>query len=557
MDFNLVSNIGYCFTLVKESYPLEVIYYSHITSAAVSLIVGLFVFVNDRKGLANKVLFFLSVIFSLWVFFNLILWTSANSTYIMFSWSFSGILIGLMFILSLYLSYTFIAKSDAGLFKKIIPVLFLLPIIFLTHTRFNLVNFSIINDCEATEGQHFVDYYYLLGLFIFLWILILAILKYKKAEAGFKQQILLFTLGMEFFLFSFFVSGYISSLTAYYELEFWGILSMTFFIGVLAFMIVKFKAFNIKLLGTQALVVAQFVLIASMFAFVQTTTNIILVAVTLVLTTIAGWALVRSVKIGEERKEELQIMSDKLAQANDQLRKLDNAKTEFISIASHQLRTPLTAVKGFVSLLLEGSYGGLDPKQQDVLNKIYSSNNRLINLVEDLLNISRIESGRMEFKFDKWKLEGICQEVIDTFILKAKDRGLYLHYNPPKELLPEITIDGAKIHEVISNLVDNALKYTKKGGVTLRLEPANAGQKQAVRIIVSDTGIGIPAAELPYLFARFSRGKDISRLNAGGTGLGLYVGKSMVKANGGKIWAESSGEGRGSRFVIELPVRPD
>jgi len=224
------------------------------------------------------------------------------------------------------------------------------------------------------------------------------------------------------------------------------------------------------------------------------------------------------------------------------------------------LRTPLTAIKGFISLLLEGSYGKVSPQVQDVLNKVYISNERLVTLVEDLLNVSRIESGRMEFDFKPTSVEAICQEVVDTFYPRAKSEEKYLDYKKPEDALPEALIDGTKIREVISNLVDNALKYTPKGGVKVKVELCAKNEidkclaGQHIRVTVSDTGIGVPVTELPYLFAKFSRGKDISRLNTGGTGLGLYVGKSMVEANHGKIWAESDGQGKGSRFIVELPV---
>lgn len=246
--------------------------------------------------------------------------------------------------------------------------------------------------------------------------------------------------------------------------------------------------------------------------------------------------------------DRLQTMADRLAQANDKLRKLDNAKNEFISIASHQLRTPLTAIKGFISLLLEGSYGEVPDQINDVLNKVYLSNERLINLVEDLLNVSRIESGRMEYKFEKVQLADLIREIYDTFTIRARDAHLKFELNLP-ENPPEVTTDRSKIREVISNLVDNALKYTPKGWVRVTLTDAG----EFVRVAVSDTGIGVPKDEVPYLFQKFSRGKDVSRLNTGGTGLGLHVGKKMMEALHGQIGVESKGANLGSTFFIEVP----
>jgi signal transduction histidine kinase len=184
-----------------------------------------------------------------------------------------------------------------------------------------------------------------------------------------------------------------------------------------------------------------------------------------------------------------------------------------------------------------------------VLNKVYLSNERLIELVEDLLNLSRIESGRMEYKFEKINLGEVCQEIYDTFVLRAKEKNLSLDLVLAQNSDMTAMVDKNKIREVISNLVDNALKYTLKGGVKVKL--ADVGEN--IRISIIDTGIGVPAEEIPYLFSKFSRGKDISRLNTGGTGLGLHVGKKMVEAIGGKIWIESEGVNRGSTFSIEVP----
>lgn len=266
-----------------------------------------------------------------------------------------------------------------------------------------------------------------------------------------------------------------------------------------------------------------------------------------------SYLLYRSTSEEIKRKEELQVLSDKLANANEQLKKLDRAKSEFISIASHQLRTPLTSIKGYISLVIEGTYGKIDKKVKEALSKVYVSNERLIQLVENLLNISRIESGKIEYKYDDWQIEKIISELTDNFIFAAKKKKLYLHLDLPKHPLPMIRIDGPKVREVISNVIDNAIKYTEKGGITVKAEQA----RDKVRVIVYDTGIGIPKEEIPYVFAKFSRGKDTGRLQASGTGLGMYVGKSLIEAQNGKIWVESKGDGKGSRFIIELPIKQE
>jgi signal transduction histidine kinase len=487
----------------------------------------------------------------------------------------------LIFSLCLYFVYAVIDRKDITLNKKYILSLLLLPIFFLGPTKFNLGVFDVTN-CEPVEGKYFNSYQYFFGVIIIIWIIALIVHRYRKAESTQKKQIILLGLGALSFLIAFSWSEIIGSTTLNWEFTQYGLFGIPVFMAFLAYIIVRYQAFNIKLIATQALVVALVILIGSELFFAGNATSQILILITLVISIGFGYMLVKSVKLEVQRKEELQMMSDKLAQANDKLRQLDNAKTEFISIASHQLRTPLTAIKGFVSMLLEGTYGKVNVKIQEVLNKIYLSNERLVNLVEDLLNISRIESGRMEYNFEEQSIETILKELADTFVPTAKGKELDVDLNLPESPLPKIKIDGGKVKEVISNLIDNALKYTKRGGVTVRAElisnfqfprlpsaspQANGGQaisnkitnpksqnNNAIRITVADTGIGIPPEELPYLFSKFSRGKDTARLHVGGTGLGLYVGKFMIEAHQGKIWAESDGAEKGSQFIVELPV---
>ena len=547
------------------------LYYSHVPAIIVSLFVGFFVYFKNKHSLLSKILLSISLTFSIWVFLNLIAWTNNDSNVIMFIWSFFGILYALLCVLCLYFVYVFINKNDITFKMKMALGFLLLPVFIFAPTNFNIYKFDLSVVCGVLdEGVYYANYYYGIGFIAFLWILFFLIFKYRKSEKEHKNQIVLLGIGIELFLLSFFVTGYISSLLTdnFYKLEFYGLFGMTFFMGVLTYLIVKYEAFEIKLIGAQALVVALIILIGSQFFFVASNTNRILTGITLAMAIGFGIFLIKSVQNEVKRKEELQYLTEKLAIANDELRKLDNAKSEFISIASHQLRTPLTSIKGYISLLLEGNYGKIDEVIMDPISKIYASNERLIQLVEELLNVSRIESGRMEYIFEKSSIEKITTALKDTFSVIAKGKGLYMHLNMPSEPLPEIEIDAGKTREVISNLIDNALKYTRRGGITVKselLRDMNWSVKHAggqdedlsgdvVRITISDTGIGVPETELPYLFSKFSRGKDTSRLHVSGTGLGLYVGRNIIEAQHGKIWVESDGLNKGSKFIIDLPV---
>jgi len=524
--------------------------YSYVPAIIASFFIGFFVMVKSKFSLQGKLLFAISLSFAVWVFNYLIQWTIAYVTPDFLSWQLTPILMLPMFFFSAYFVYVFLEKRDVPFSLKLYSSLLFLPVILLLPSRFNISYFNL-TACEGVAGSLW-KYIYSVEALIIVVIIFMGIKKYieSKDEKIFKKEIIYLTTGVSSFLLISWLSDILGEWTKQYQLNFIGPVGMVIFIGFLAYLIVKFKAFNIKLIGTQALVVAQFILIGSMFFFPQSLTNRILVGVTLLGTTIMGWYVIRSVKVEIERKEELQKLSDSLAIANERLKELDTTKSEFISIASHQLRTPLTAIKGYISLLLEGSYGKVPAKIQDVLDKVYTVNSRLVHLVEDLLNVSRIEAGRIQYSFALTQLEPLVAEVVDMFKPAAKQKKLSLTMRLPEKPLPQLTIDPNKIKEVVSNLIDNALKYTKEGGVTVSLE----GTPSVARIIVTDTGIGIHPEDQKNLFEKFLRSKETTKMVVSGAGLGLYVGKSFIAAHGGRIWAESAGPDKGSRFIIELPL---
>jgi signal transduction histidine kinase len=173
----------------------------------------------------------------------------------------------------------------------------------------------------------------------------------------------------------------------------------------------------------------------------------------------------------------------------------------------------------------------------------------MVNLAEDLLNVSRIDAGRVQYNYHLAHIEKVLQEAVEVFRLNAQEKGLELTLELPEKELPEMMMDARKIQEVCSNLVDNSIKYTPTGGVHVKL----VGATDRAIITVSDTGIGIAPENKEKLFAKFVRSKETNILDVSGTGLGLYVGKNFVEAHGGRIYADSPGKDKGSVFTIELP----
>ena len=271
-----------------------------------------------------------------------------------------------------------------------------------------------------------------------------------------------------------------------------------------------------------------------------------------VVVVILGIFLIRGVKKEVSQREVLQTLSEKLASANQELTQLDKAKSEFISIASHQLRTPLTSMKGYLSMILEGYFGPLNIGLQEKVSRIYQTAQRLIRIVNDLLDLTKIEQKKLEYIFTSMNLMGLLKKIFDDFEGAAKDRGLKLTLNIPKEL-PTINGDEDKLYHVFGNLVDNALHYTQEGSVTI--EASFTPEKIVASI--KDTGIGMLKEEIEGLFTKYHRGSDVTKLHTDGAGLGLYVARQITEDHGGRIIAKSEGKGKGSTFTVELPLHKE
>jgi signal transduction histidine kinase len=464
----------------------------------------------------------------------------------------------------------FLEKKDISLRVKIIFLVLLAPVFLLSATRYNLSGFDLM-ECDAFKFENilFYSYYYSLGLIAMVWIFVLLVRHYRVATINFRKEIILIGIGIESFLFMFFILSYIGSyltttgVLADSRIEMYGLFGMTFFISLISYLIVKFKAFNIKLIGTQALVWGLVITIGSEFFFVETGINKILTGVTLFISSIAGVMIVRGVKKEIKQKERIESLADSLRSlndrlevtnssleiANERLKELDHMKSEFVSLATHQIRGPLSAIKGYVSLMIEGDYGKPPATFVEPLDTVFKSTDSLSKMVTDFLDVSRIDLGQMKYEFTDFDFRDLVEEVSKELKISVESKGLEFKEKIAHGKCP-VKADRTKLKQVLINLIDNSSKYTEKGWLEVSVEKLKEGNK--ILFAVKDSGVGISKATLPVLFQRFSRAKDANKTNILGTGLGLYIAKKMVEANQGKIWAESAGEGKGAEFYVEL-----
>ncbi len=228
---------------------------------------------------------------------------------------------------------------------------------------------------------------------------------------------------------------------------------------------------------------------------------------------------------------------------------VERIKTEFVSLAAHQLRTPLSAIKWTLRMILDGDLGEVSPDQKALLEKSYLANERMINLINDLLNVARIEEGRYLYKPQPEDIGIIFSEVIELHKEKAERKKIEIIFKKP-ESLPKVLVDKEKIALAISNLVNNAIEYTLAGGkVTVEIQK----REKELLCLVSDTGIGIPKDQQSRVFTKFFRATNAMRMQTEGTGLGLFITKNIIEAHGGKIWFQSE-EGKGTTFYFSLPL---
>jgi len=311
------------------------------------------------------------------------------------------------------------------------------------------------------------------------------------------------------------------------------------------------KMFNLKTIAAEILVFGLWAFLLVRTILFSTVSDQIMEGVLLAITVVLGIYLIRSVDNEVKAREKIEKLATDLEAANVRLTELDRQKSEFVSFATHQLRAPLTAMKGYASMILEGDMGTMADEVKLGVSRIFDSAKTLTSIVDDYLNITRIELGSMKYAFDVVDFKTLIDDIIAELKPNIEKSGLNFTFTAENgDVDYRITADRDKFKQVIANLIDNSMKYTPKGSVALSLRFDRPLHK--VVFTIKDTGIGIDPEVLPHLFLKWSRAGNANKTNIKGTGLGLFVAKEIITAHHGTIRAESPGEGKGSTFIVEI-----
>ena len=525
------------------------LYYSHIPASVIALLIGFFVFFNGPKLLLNRLLLAIATSFSLWTFANLISWTNIHSDVLLFTWSFFGPLNALLAVFCVYFIYVFLEKKDAPLWLKGVFVALLAPVFALAPTVHSLSGFNITNcDAFGFEGQLYELYYQSLGFLAIAAILFLLVRAYRCAAKGLRAQIVLMGVGIISFLLLFFGIGYLSSYLTTIgvftdsELEMYGLFGMVIFMAYMGVILVRFKTFNVSVIAPQALVVALVILIGAQFTFIRSTTNLVLTSIALILTGVIGIVLIRSVKREIEQRKRIEELAKDLEKSNKQ-------QIILIHFITHQIKGFVTKSRNIFSMIKEGDCGPVPESMRSMVEEGFRSDTKGVNTIQEILNAANIKNGKVEYKKEPFDLKALVDEIAGDLRGNAEAKGLSLVVETGTEPL-FYPGDRVQLTNAIKNLIDNSIKYTLKGEVQVSL----AQEGKAVRFMIEDTGVGITPEDMQHLFTEGGHGANSVKVNVESTGFGLYIVKNIIEAHGGKVWAESEGEGKGSRFIAELPA---
>lgn len=522
---------------------------SALINAAASFALGFFVLVKNYRIRLVQYLFYFCTTVGLWsvaYFFWQISSTEASALY----WS-RMLMYGAIFTSLSYfhLVLVFLQKEKQNFYRFVLAIFYTMGFVWVgantTHLFVAGVEPRLFFAFWPIPGPLYAPF---LIMFIFqvLFASALLFVKYLKSHGIERRQTLLLLIG----IFLAFVGG-CTNYPLWYNIPIapWGNVLVSIYIILTVYSIMKYGFLDLRVVAAEIFTGILMVIFFIDAILARNNSELAFRLLGLLIMSAFGAMLIRSVRREVARREELSNLARSLEKANLRLQELDQQKNEFLSIASHQLRTPLSIIKGYIELIEDGAYGKPTKKTVEILDHMDKSNEQLIKLVDEFLDITRIEQGRTKFLFESADITQILKNTVKEFEPRADAKGLSLKYKGTK--IPIFSFDKDKIQNVIFNFLDNAIKYSDSGEILLGVEQKDNG----IKVWVRDQGIGFAKEDEASIFQKFYRGKNVEGKNVNGTGLGIYVCRKFIEGHNGYVWGKSRGLKKGSEFGFWIPFK--
>ena len=521
-----------------------------LLGAAVTVFLGIVVYFHERKSFTNVVFVLHSLVGTVWAivnYFSIVVSPDSVLFWIRGVIFFAVPYVFLFFLFVLnFPNVNLVVKK--GVFFGILILMF--AMMFLASSPYVFQEIKITNGKVIPVVGPLIGFFGPVLVLVFLLAAVFVFRRYFQSGDVARRQWLSIGTGLlaAYTLLIFFVFLRVVLFDDTTFVTYSPLFILPVFVGA-AYAILRHHLFNVKVIAAEILTFGLVVVSLVQVFLAEQTTSLILAFFATVGSLYFGILLIKSVLREVEQREKLQKLSEDLQAANVKLEELSRFKTQLLSLASHQVKSPLAAIKGYASILLEGLYGPVSDKVKVVLQKMKASTDGLISLVDMLLDLRRVEEGKMEYQFVKTDMKKLVTDTVEELRPLAMEKRLSLDFVAPQgEVF--VSADAQKLKQVIQNLLDNAIKYTEHGFVKVDLRDDVSAH--AAMVTVSDSGLGIPHDLMPYLFEEFVRDERVKK-EIRGTGFGLYIARKIVEAHGGKIFAESKGPNCGSSFHVALP----
>lgn len=532
-----------------------------------SFLMGLLVYLKDRKNNLNRSWFVFSVFVASW---SILLYfvTSAKTEAGALSWQYLldifalGIPVAYFYFIANFLNLKISRAFSWAIFGITLNLAY-----FSTTTFFKIgVVKKFTFFWVETGPYYFIFPVFFLSLILYaLWLLVSAYYQNKNninRREQIKYQIIAGIVG--------FVGGVVNFLPQLFNVFPFGSHVILVYISLVSYLILKYRLFNVKLILVEiALILVNFFLFVNIF--LSKVTGILWINILLFVSILFfSIFLIRGIYKDIRDTERIEGLVKDMATANKHLFALEQQKTEFVSIASHQLRTPMTVIKGYASMVLEGAFGKLPDEAKEAMTKLYKSSDKIVSLIEDLLTVSRIEQGRGMPIFETINFVSFMQELLVPVAAEMRDAGLKFSFDITKgSESSRVPLDKKKFEQALRHIIGNAIKYTKAPG-SVNLTISNDTTQHRVYLSISDTGVGMSEEQVKALMEKSDvensarKGFMDTKENEGDTtasinpsqkasGIGFYIAQEIINAHYGSVRVESDGPDQGTTVIIELP----